>query len=161
LAPRRQRRGPPRRRRGTAAAPRAPRPRRRRAWAWTTPAGSRQPGEAILPGALRELAEEAGLVGVDPQPVDLTGHWALFTVEVAADARVTLVDREHDRYGWVPPGAANDRVKPAIVAGGIRRALPVPLDPVTFAPRVAPTSRACWPGRTLPTSSAGGRIRSR
>jgi 8-oxo-dGTP pyrophosphatase MutT (NUDIX family) len=103
-------------------------------WAWTTPAGSRQPGEAILPAARRELAEEAGIAGVDPQPVDLTGHWALFTAEVAADTRVALHDREHDRYEWVSPATAGDRVRPGIVAGGIRRALAVPLNPIAFAP---------------------------
>src|SRR5215813_11785649 len=51
-------------------------------WGWTTPAGSRQPGEAILASAHRELAEEADLHEVDVVPVDLGGHWALFVAEV-------------------------------------------------------------------------------
>src|SRR4051794_22883875 len=52
-------------------------------WAWTSPAGARQPGEAVFPAALRELAEEAGLGGADVADVfalDLSGGWAVFGV---------------------------------------------------------------------------------
>lgn len=103
-------------------------------WGWTTPAGSRQPGEAILVAAHRELAEEADLHEVDVVPVDLAGHWALFVAEVAMDAPIRLVDVEHDRFEWVPPSEAYARVEPRIVADGIRRALAVPLDPIAFVP---------------------------
>jgi 8-oxo-dGTP pyrophosphatase MutT (NUDIX family) len=44
-------------------------------WAWTPPSGSRQPGEAVLAAALRELAEETGLVAADKdlRALDLDG----------------------------------------------------------------------------------------
>jgi len=67
-------------------------------WAWTSPAGCRQPGEAVYPAALRELAEEAGLRGLDPWAIDLSGSWVRFAVDVEADTAVDLVDPEHDRY---------------------------------------------------------------
>ena len=37
-------------------------------WAWTPPAGSRQPGESVYAATLRELAEETGLSGYEPLP---------------------------------------------------------------------------------------------
>ncbi|GIH12980.1 GNAT family N-acetyltransferase [Rugosimonospora africana] len=103
-------------------------------WGWTTPAGSRQPGEAILPAALRELTEETGLAGIEVAPVDLSGSWVSFAARVGSDAQVTLVDVEHDRFEWVPPEDAYARVRPRFVADGMRRALSVPLDRISFAP---------------------------
>jgi 8-oxo-dGTP pyrophosphatase MutT (NUDIX family) len=103
-------------------------------WAWTTPAGSRQPGEAILECTQRELLEEAGLFDVELAPVDLTGNWALFTAEVDAATPVRLGDVEHDRFEWVPADVAEERVMPRIVAGGLRRAVAVPMDLIAFAP---------------------------
>jgi RimJ/RimL family protein N-acetyltransferase len=95
-------------------------------WAWTGPAGCRQPGEAVYPAALRELAEEAGLVGLAPWAVDLSGRWALFAVDVSSAATVELVDPEHDRYEWAPPDAVARRMLPAMVAEGQLRAAAVP-----------------------------------
>lgn len=87
-------------------------------WAWTAPAGARQPGEAVYPAALRELAEEAGITGAELVPVDLSGGWAVFLTQVAADARVELIDPEHDRYEWLTLDRAYDRVVPKFVADG-------------------------------------------
>ncbi|HEY1487993.1 MAG TPA: GNAT family N-acetyltransferase [Micromonosporaceae bacterium] len=103
-------------------------------WAWTSPAGARQPGEAMLVATARELYEEAGLSGIELTPVDLTGSWGLFTAEVAADAAVTLHDHEHDRYEWVRPSDAYERVRPLVVCSGIRRSLATSLAPITFRP---------------------------
>ena len=103
-------------------------------WAWTAPAGARRPGEPILVGALRELAEEAGLSGVDIAPVDVGGGWALFTAEVPADTAVALIDPEHDRFEWVPPAEASARIRPEWVGAGLLRAASVVLYEVSFAP---------------------------
>jgi 8-oxo-dGTP pyrophosphatase MutT (NUDIX family) len=103
-------------------------------WAWTPPAGARQPGESILAGALRELAEEADISGVDIWPVDLSGGWARFCVEVAADTAVRLVDVEHDQFEWVSSNEAIRRCAPARVNDGIRRADRVSGCDIAFRP---------------------------
>jgi RimJ/RimL family protein N-acetyltransferase/8-oxo-dGTP pyrophosphatase MutT (NUDIX family) len=103
-------------------------------WAWTSPAGCRFPGEAILPGALRELAEEAGLSGVAITPVDLSGRWGLFTAEVGAETEVTLVDVEHDRFEWVPATEAYPRCTPDHVGRAMRRAVATPIHDIGFRP---------------------------
>jgi 8-oxo-dGTP pyrophosphatase MutT (NUDIX family) len=93
-------------------------------WAWTAPAGCRQPGEAVYPAALRELAEEAGLYGLRPWAVDLSSQrslrraWVVFAVDVASDTEVELVDPEHDRFEWVSAADGRRRVRPPIVAAG-------------------------------------------
>jgi RimJ/RimL family protein N-acetyltransferase len=87
-------------------------------WAWTAPAGARQPGEAVYPAALRELAEEAGISGVDLLPVDLSGRWAVFVADVPAATAVDLIDPEHDRYEWLTAEQARERVLPKYVADG-------------------------------------------
>jgi RimJ/RimL family protein N-acetyltransferase len=91
-------------------------------WAWTPPTGARQPGESILAGALRELAEEADISTAEIWPVDLAGNWARFCVDVPVDMPVRLVDVEHDRFAWVSPQEALRRCTPDTVSGGIRRA---------------------------------------
>lgn len=104
-------------------------------WAWTAPAGARQPGEAVLPSALRELAEEAGITGAELVPVDLSGRWAVFQADVPAPTRVELVDPEHDRYEWVSLDAAHGRVLPAYVAeGNFGAAASRPPRRITFRP---------------------------
>lgn len=87
-------------------------------WAWTAPAGCRQPGEAVYPAALRELAEETGLAGRHPWPVDLSWqrpgeyNWVVFAVDVPVDAHIELVDPEHDRCAWVGASTARQMVRP-------------------------------------------------
>lgn len=102
-------------------------------WGWTTPSGSRQPGESLMAAVARELAEEAGLTGLDVAPVDLTGSWVLLTAEIGARTPIVLTDAEHDRFAWVQPAEAYERVRPRFVADGVRRALAVSLEPLTFA----------------------------
>lgn len=106
-------------------------------WAWTSPAGCRQPGEAVYPAALRELAEEAGLAGLQPWAVDLSGPWAIFAVDVPTDIPVALVDPEHDRYVWAAADAAAGRVLPAFVGSQQRAAACVPRVRMAFRPMTA------------------------
>ncbi|GAA1601030.1 GNAT family N-acetyltransferase [Catellatospora bangladeshensis] len=102
-------------------------------WAWTAPAGGREPGEALLATAVRELREETGLTGLVPVPVDLSGSWALFAAEAGADAEVVL-NGEHDRFVWARPERVAELVQPRHVAGRYRRALGMDLSPLTFRP---------------------------
>jgi 8-oxo-dGTP pyrophosphatase MutT (NUDIX family) len=82
-------------------------------WAWTSPAGCRQPGEPVYAAALRELHEEAGIEGADVWAVDLSGRWALFATDEPDDLGVRLLDREHDRFEWLPADEAMERILPA------------------------------------------------
>lgn len=115
-------------------------------WAWTSPAGCRQPGESVYAGARRELAEEAGLTGLGVWAVDVTrgagtdgdfGRWALFAADLADGIQVDLVDPEHDRHEWLPVGEAVDRVRPTIVAEALGKAARVPLVSMGFRDMVA------------------------
>lgn len=102
-------------------------------WAWTAPAGARQPGEAVLLSARRELTEEAGLEGFPLWPVDLSGTWAVFGCDVPAGTPVDLTDPEHDRYEWVSFDAARARVLPEwVAAGNFCEATRAPSPRITF-----------------------------
>ena len=92
-------------------------------WAWTPPSGSRQPGEAVLGAALRELAEEASIVAAetDLRALDLCGAWVRFGLDVPAGT-TARVDPEHDRLDWLPLDEAIARCRPATVADGLRLA---------------------------------------
>jgi RimJ/RimL family protein N-acetyltransferase len=104
-------------------------------WAWTPPAGARQPGEAIFPATLRELDEETGIVSDDVWAVDLSSTWAAFACDVPHDQVVELLDVEHDRFMWVSEEAAADRVRPAWAAGEqIRRVATIPAVRLDFRP---------------------------
>ena len=92
-------------------------------WAWTPPSGSRQPGESVLPAALRELAEESGIQArvTDLRALDLSGAWACFGLDVAAQTPVRI-DAEHDRFEWLPASRALVYCKPDLSAAGIAKA---------------------------------------
>jgi len=102
-------------------------------WAWTAPSGSRLPGEPIEPAALRELAEEAGIVAAPIWAVDLSGEWAVFAAEVDHGTSVSL-DDDHDDYAWLSADEAVVRVLPASVAEQIRRVNLVPSVHFHFRP---------------------------
>lgn len=111
-------------------------------WAWTAPAGCRQPGEPVYAAVLRELAEESGLTGLAPWMVDATrpggdgepGRWALFAVDVPAGTEATLVDPEHDRHEWLGVGAAVARMRPELVAAAVAKGAAVPAVGLGFRP---------------------------
>jgi len=103
-------------------------------WAWTGPAGCRQPGEAVYPAALRELAEEAGLEGLMPWAVDLSDRWAVFAIDVDPRVVVELRDPEHDRYEWLTVDEMAERVLPTLVAAQQARAAAVPRVALGFRP---------------------------
>jgi 8-oxo-dGTP pyrophosphatase MutT (NUDIX family)/RimJ/RimL family protein N-acetyltransferase len=104
-------------------------------WAWTPPSGSRQPGEAVLGAALRELTEETGLVvaETDLRVLDLSGAWVRFGLDVPAGT-TAQVDPEHDRLDWLPLDEAIARCQPATVADGLRLAAAATRVHVTFRP---------------------------
>ena len=104
-------------------------------WAWTPPSGSRQPGEAVLAAALRELAEETGFVApaADLRALDLSGVWARFGLDVPAGTQAR-VDAEHDRFDWVDAETAIARCMPEAVADGIRLAESVIVPGIAFRP---------------------------
>jgi 8-oxo-dGTP pyrophosphatase MutT (NUDIX family)/RimJ/RimL family protein N-acetyltransferase len=107
-------------------------------WAWTPPSGSRQPGEAVLGAALRELAEEAGLIAAETslRALDLSGPWVRFGLDVPAGTTARL-DPEHDRLEWLPLDGAIARCRPATVADGLRLASAAATANVTFRPLAA------------------------
>jgi 8-oxo-dGTP pyrophosphatase MutT (NUDIX family) len=92
-------------------------------WAWTPPSGARQPGEMPDGAARRELFEETGLaLPLRPLPgAAVTDEVELFATRAPAGARIVL-DREHDRFAWLPLEEACARCLPPIVAAGLRNA---------------------------------------
>lgn len=94
-------------------------------WAWTPPAGARQPGEEVGQAAQRELAEEAGpdiaafAEAIRSFPGE-TGEWAKFLIEVPWGTPVELVDPEHDRWEWVTLEEGLRRCHPETVADALR-----------------------------------------
>ena len=113
--------------------------------AWTPPSGCRRPGESVYGVALRELAEGAGLTGLDPWAVDLNrgsgadgsfDRWPLFAADLPADSQVDLVDPEHDRCEWLSVQDALARVGPPIVADSVAAATRVPSVSLRFRPMV-------------------------
>lgn len=101
-------------------------------WAWTSPAGCRRPSEPVLAATRRELVEETGIAG-SPWPVDLAGRWAVWALTVPVETPVVL-DAEHDRFEWVRPEVAGERVRPARVAETIAKVDAIPEVDVDFRP---------------------------
>jgi 8-oxo-dGTP pyrophosphatase MutT (NUDIX family) len=88
-------------------------------WAWTPPAGARQPGEEPDAAAARELLEETGLRLPMRRICDGSGDWLVYAAEAAGDCSVVL-DAEHDRFEWVPAERAPARCRPEQVAWQLR-----------------------------------------
>jgi 8-oxo-dGTP pyrophosphatase MutT (NUDIX family) len=92
-------------------------------WAWTPPAGSRWPGEAIDDTARRELREEAGMtLSIEPTPHG-TADWVVYVAKALPTHGVRLDDPEHDRYAWLSPAAALTRVRPEAPHEALERAI--------------------------------------
>lgn len=103
-------------------------------WAWTPPAGARQPGESVFACVQRELTEEAGISSREMWPIDFSGEWARFCLDVPADVEVRLLDAEHDAFEWVPANDAINRCKPSVVADTVAAATRVPVVDLQFRP---------------------------
>ena len=82
-------------------------------WAWTPPAGSRKPDEAVTACATRELLEETGLRAVPRPVVTAEVGWAVFALEVPWGTPITVDGTEHDRADWVTFAQARRRLRPA------------------------------------------------
>src|SRR5215213_11172525 len=82
-------------------------------WAWTPPAGARQPGEAPDSAASRELQEEIGVaLPLTALPyASASEDVALYVAEAPVDIEVAL-DDEHDVFLWVPVADAVERCLP-------------------------------------------------
>lgn len=92
-------------------------------WAWTPPAGARQPGEAPDAAAARELREEIGLaLPLTPIPeASASDEVALYVAKAPLNTEVVL-DDEHDRFLWLPLAEALPRCLPSVVASGLANA---------------------------------------
>lgn len=105
-------------------------------WAWTSPSGARLPGEPVLSGARRELAEETGIETAELRPCDLSGAWAVFVTDLPSGTQVRL-DAEHDSFAWLTATQAAQRLLPERVAADFRRAAAIPPARITFRPLAA------------------------
>jgi len=90
---------------------------------WQCVTGKLEAGERIVDGALREVAEEAGLQGTDLEAVfdtdivnwfhepswDAIAGEAVFAARVRPDVAITL-SHEHDDARWLGPDAARSMV---------------------------------------------------
>ncbi len=93
-------------------------------WAWTPPAGARQPGEDPATVAVRELLEETGLE-LRLTPIESPNPDVAYFVAEAPGKAEVAVDAEHDAHRWLPLAAAAELCLPATVADGLRAAAAV------------------------------------
>jgi 8-oxo-dGTP pyrophosphatase MutT (NUDIX family) len=84
-------------------------------WAWTSPSGSRKPGEDVTDCAVRELYEETGLRAT-PSPIMIADtDWAVFALEIPWGTAVAVDGTEHDRFEWASYEDVGRRCRPAEV----------------------------------------------
>ena len=102
--------------------------------AWTAPSGCRRAGEPAYAAARRTLCEEAGLEALDVWAVDLSGQWVVFAAEVPDDVVVHLRGPEHDRFAWLSPDDAADRIRSEGDRAQLARAAAVPAVRLAFRP---------------------------
>lgn len=77
---------------------------------WSAPGGKLEPGESPLDGALRELAEETGLVGTSPRLCAVVSEldplrgeaWLMFVFRVAVSDPTLSTATHEGHVTWVP-----------------------------------------------------------
>ena len=99
---------------------------------WSAPSGRREPGEPVFAGAVRVLAERAGIEAT-PWPVDLSGRWALWGLTVPRNTPAGPATAA-DRRAWVPATEAAGRVRTREAAAQIARVDPIPEVDIAFRP---------------------------
>ncbi|GAA4234486.1 8-oxo-dGTP diphosphatase [Streptosporangium album] len=141
--------------RGTESAPEVALVHRPKYDDWTFPKGKLKPGEHVIAGALREVAEETGitaLLGRSLPPIHYLKGRRLkrvdyWTARVASGGRYTAVD-EVDKVIWLPMKEARRRLTYEWDAGLLRALTAVPLrtTPLILVRHGLAGSRQEWEG---------------
>jgi 8-oxo-dGTP diphosphatase len=134
---------------------------------WSVPKGKLEPGEHPVLGAIREVREETGYVGVPGRPLGETRYlkdgepkrsryWAL-----RADTGSFVPNAEVDQVMWLPPREAQQHLHPdrdrAVVAAFARD--PDPTWPMLLVRHGSAGERSAWsgPDRERPLDDLGRR----